>query len=645
MTNDQIRSALDLGKLTNVKDHGDKITAGCPACKARGADASGNHLVLFPDGRFGCVVNSDKSHRAEVLRHAGTKRNGDKTGTESREAKPLENHSWSDLKKLDGDSARRLGERFGISCEALLEMHRRGVLKLGAVAGQPTWVVTDRTHHVRQDQRLDNKPIKPEKPKQKKRTLGRPSWPIGLDRGAKFSTWILTEGNTDFLAAFELMSRGSMGDVSEIGIACFLGAGSAGNPHPKALEALAGKNVIIAFDNDEAGNKAARKLFRALEPTARNIHRLELSNGCDLRDMVIRGGMKKIPMTDMRCEVQSSTGPRLIWTDEDPDFGSLEKLKALTPEVVLDGLLHAQSKLLIGGVAKIGKSLFAMDLACRLAKGQPFLEWEPSRPMSVIYVDAELHEWELKQRAGRCLNEKPTGNLGLLSLRGYPEWRFWDKLTEFLVKADGAEVIVIDCLYKFNDVQDENSNSAMKRVGDKLDAICQQTGAAVILVHHFGKGNASGRDTIDRFRGASSLVGEVDALISLTRHELELHYVIETEVRSFPPLRPFVAQLKGSHFWKSEKDPSDRKKPGFQQQVTDARILELIPEDGTRIELNEVAARLGISRQGLLKRVQLHQHLEVVKAGKDGRKRIFVYRGNPRVKDPQAVSLIPIPEE
>ncbi|MEI8121782.1 MAG: hypothetical protein WCI20_07000 [bacterium] len=65
--------ALDIKKLTNVRDGFDgKVTARCPACAADGADAKGEHLVVFPDGKYGCVANEgDDEHSKRIYALAG----------------------------------------------------------------------------------------------------------------------------------------------------------------------------------------------------------------------------------------------------------------------------------------------------------------------------------------------------------------------------------------------------------------------------------------------------------------------------------------------------------------------------------------------------------------------------------------------
>ena len=49
--------SLDVRRLAVSRRLDDgTVVARCPACAAAGQDRGGNHLVVYPDGRFGCVV-------------------------------------------------------------------------------------------------------------------------------------------------------------------------------------------------------------------------------------------------------------------------------------------------------------------------------------------------------------------------------------------------------------------------------------------------------------------------------------------------------------------------------------------------------------------------------------------------------------
>ena len=59
-----------LEALVRLNDGGYK--ARCPACKKLGHDNTGNHLRIFPNGKFGCCVYpKNREHRRVILQCAG----------------------------------------------------------------------------------------------------------------------------------------------------------------------------------------------------------------------------------------------------------------------------------------------------------------------------------------------------------------------------------------------------------------------------------------------------------------------------------------------------------------------------------------------------------------------------------------------
>jgi hypothetical protein len=67
--------SLDVAKLEKVRELGGGIVqARCPACAEGGNDRSGEHLRIYPDGRFGCCVHpKDGEHRKRIWALAGRK--------------------------------------------------------------------------------------------------------------------------------------------------------------------------------------------------------------------------------------------------------------------------------------------------------------------------------------------------------------------------------------------------------------------------------------------------------------------------------------------------------------------------------------------------------------------------------------------
>lgn len=70
---------LDRSKLVNVRQRPGKIIARCPACAERGGDSKGEHLAIFPDGRFACVANPGEGgheHRQRIFALVGINEGG-----------------------------------------------------------------------------------------------------------------------------------------------------------------------------------------------------------------------------------------------------------------------------------------------------------------------------------------------------------------------------------------------------------------------------------------------------------------------------------------------------------------------------------------------------------------------------------------
>jgi hypothetical protein len=67
--------SLDPAKLEKARElAGGIVQARCPACAEGGHDRTGQHLRIYPDGRFGCCVHpKDKEHRKRIFALAGRK--------------------------------------------------------------------------------------------------------------------------------------------------------------------------------------------------------------------------------------------------------------------------------------------------------------------------------------------------------------------------------------------------------------------------------------------------------------------------------------------------------------------------------------------------------------------------------------------
>src|SRR5262245_44726557 len=65
---------LDLSRIENLRERGDKWVGQCPACSEMGRDRKGEHLFVHKNGRFGCVQypgNGGKGHRKRIAQLVG----------------------------------------------------------------------------------------------------------------------------------------------------------------------------------------------------------------------------------------------------------------------------------------------------------------------------------------------------------------------------------------------------------------------------------------------------------------------------------------------------------------------------------------------------------------------------------------------
>ena len=250
------------------------------------------------------------------------------------------------------------------------------------------------------------------------------------------------------------------------------------------------------------------------------------------------------------------------------------------PPVLLDGLLHKGDIGIIGGVAKAGKTIFAMNMAVSLARGESFLRWDSTKnKYKVLYLDFELAEWMIDERINAITEFGCPENLTTVSFKQFPDLVNLSSLKKYVeeeLAKDQYDLIIWDCLYRFIGNRDENSNADMAEVFGWFQGFGAITGATQLIIHHFGKGDHSGKSVNDCFRGASAISGAVDSAVALSAHEEKDHFIVKQISRGFTHKDPFVVHRKFPKFEVTEKDPSKHRRPGAEQKVSDEEIVDYV---------------------------------------------------------------------
>jgi hypothetical protein len=185
----------------------------------------------------------------------------------------------------------------------------------------------------------------------------------------------------------------------------------------------------------------------------------------------------------------------------------------VVPERVPDGLT------MLAGKPKLGKSWLMLDVCTAVARGGFTLGDRKCLEGDVLYAALEDNERRLKSRMGK-----------VCSLGSWPErLTFWtemnrleegglDQLRGWIEASEKPRLIVIDV---FSKVRRAKGNTEGLYDADYLAAVplkqlADETGVAIVVVHHLRKQAADG-DPFDKVSGSTGLTGAMDTILVLDR--------------------------------------------------------------------------------------------------------------------------------
>lgn len=231
--------------------------------------------------------------------------------------------------------------------------------------------------------------------------------------------------------------------------------------------------------------------------------------------------------------------PPIIPGSEFPPQYELIKRKPL-----VDKLFRVGDNVLLTAPSKMGKSWFYSTMATSLASGDKFLGLEVAKSR-VLMIDLELHKDDAQDRLwsialAQGLKQVPE-DLYLWSLRScvYDMETLIEVLQARLADLPAMDAIFIDPIYMLEGGGefDENSNSAVTEMLRELQTITKQTGSALLLSHHYRKGNMGRENHIDRSSGAGAFSRFPDSLLTLSHHNEPYHAIMEVTGRSMPQVK------------------------------------------------------------------------------------------------------------
>jgi hypothetical protein len=210
---------------------------------------------------------------------------------------------------------------------------------------------------------------------------------------------------------------------------------------------------------------------------------------------------------------------------------------------VINGLLRIGETMNIIAPPKYGKSWLITDLAMAVATGRRWLDAFDTVAGNVLILDNELHSETSANRIPKVAEARGIGlheiadKLFIYNLRGrlldvYTLQPYLESLQKGFFK-----VIVMDAFYRFLPKDsDENSNTNMTDVYNRLDWYAGMLGCSFVLVHHASKGNQSGKSVTDVGAGAGSQARATDTHLVLRQHQEDECVVVDAAVRSWQPI-------------------------------------------------------------------------------------------------------------
>ncbi|WP_245514570.1 AAA family ATPase [Aquamicrobium defluvii] len=290
---------------------------------------------------------------------------------------------------------------------------------------------------------------------------------------------------------------------------------------------LAGADVVILPDNDDAGRQRGLIRGGGLSGRAKSVRVLDISLHwpdapvkADITDWKDQAGGTADGFSEL---VEKATK----WTPVRPrEFGAYYHDEidgpSLAYDYLIDGLLTTRGRSVIGGPSGSGKSFLALHAAYCIARGQEFFGRHVERG-GVIYQAGEggLGMKKRQKAYRKHFQVSDDEDVPLVVLPAKVDLFARDGDTDRLISTIKAikltmehplRVVFIDTLATATIGADENSGKDMSVVLANIARIEEECGIHVCLVHHM---NADGK----KLRGHTSIHANVDTVIVVTADE------------------------------------------------------------------------------------------------------------------------------
>lgn len=257
------------------------------------------------------------------------------------------------------------------------------------------------------------------------------------------------------------------------------------------------------MSNDSVSPSEKQALFTA-PPAAETLRAMNAAKAAE-RMAHVQEARQKGKLPPSSAGPDASPAPHV----EPLRFVSAAHIKTLPPvSWRVKNLLPAQGVAAIYGPPASGKSFLALDMAAAIASGRDWFGHKTAAaPVFYVYLEGSgalknrIAAWEHERE--RAFPDGVTFYLGAFNL--------FENMDSLVAAIPHGAVVVVDTLAASAPCFDENSGADMSRAIEALSRVARERNGLALVVHH------SGKDASRGLRGHSSLLGALDAVVSVDR--------------------------------------------------------------------------------------------------------------------------------
>jgi hypothetical protein len=161
------------------------------------------------------------------------------------------------------------------------------------------------------------------------------------------------------------------------------------------------------------------------------------------------------------------------------------------------------------------------------------------------------------------------------------------------IKPGEFELFSLDPIYRLLGGKNESDPGVVTQLLNQFLALGFSIEAAICLMQHFTKGNASEKEAQDRFSGTAIWSRFPDALMTFTDHEDENCFGVEFTLRDFAPVEPIGVRWEFPRFrLDASIDPEKLKQPrGGRPKLNTAEQLAGLIQSDEEISYSDLLRR------------------------------------------------------